>query len=204
MSLDLFAAPEQGNILPYDGEVIDFGQYLQPQEADQYLQYFLAHLAWQHDEAHLFGKHHVTERQVAWYGDPNFNYIYSGVSRRAHVWDHALWHLKQQLEQFLQLKFNSCLANLYHHGQQGMGWHQDNDMSLRRNTCIASLSLGATRKFMLRHLHTGEKRELMLQHGHLLVMQGETQQFWQHCLAKTTRVQHPRINLTFRQFGASL
>lgn len=202
MSLELFAAESNGNILPFDGEVIDFGQWLSPQQAHDYFQYFLTQLPWQHDQAKLYGKHYITARQVAWYGNTEYDYRYSGVQRKALMWDAQLLKLKQRLEAELAEPFNSCLANLYHNGTQGMAWHSDADVSLAAETVIASLSLGASRRFLFRHIHTKQQVEIHLQSGQLLVMRGVCQQHWVHSLPKAMRVTEPRINLTFRQFIA--
>ncbi len=149
MTLDLFSPEPCSNLLPYDGEVQDYGCILTVEEAEQYFHYLYHHLAWRHDEAKLYGKHFITPRKVAWYGDEHYRYKYSGVFRDSLPWDKALAQLKQQVEQILSEKFNSCLANLYEDGTQGMAWHSDSDVSLARTTTIASLSFGATRKFSL-------------------------------------------------------
>ncbi len=94
--------------------------------------------------------------------------------------------------------FNSCLLNLYDSGSQGMAWHSDDEKSLGKNTTIASLSLGATRKFSLRHKRTGESISIQLEDGSLLIMKGTTQTFWQHSVPKSAKITTPRINLTFR------
>ncbi|MCX2622841.1 alpha-ketoglutarate-dependent dioxygenase AlkB, partial [Klebsiella pneumoniae] len=99
---------------------------------------------------------------VAWYGDEHYRYKYSGVFRDSLPWDKALAQLKQQVEQILSEKFNSCLANLYEDGTQGMAWHSYSDVSLAITTTIASLSFGATRKFSFRHIQTKEKVEMWL------------------------------------------
>ncbi|MEQ1106662.1 alpha-ketoglutarate-dependent dioxygenase AlkB family protein [Acinetobacter seifertii] len=203
MTLDLFSPEPCTNLLPYDGEVQDYGCILSAEEAEQYFHYLYRHLAWRHDEAKLYGKHFITPRKVAWYGDEHYRYKYSGVFRDSLPWDRALAKLKQQVEQILSEKFNSCLANLYEDGTQGMAWHSDSDVSLARTTTIASLSFGATRKFSFRHIHTKEKVEMWLQPGQLIVMRGETQQYWQHHLNRSTKILQPRINLTFRQFKFS-
>ncbi|HAI79839.1 MAG TPA: alpha-ketoglutarate-dependent dioxygenase AlkB, partial [Chryseobacterium sp.] len=95
-------------------------------------------------------------------------------------------------------KFNSCLLNLYHNGDEGMAYHSDAEKDLKKNGAIASLSLGAERKFSFKHKVTGEKVELVLEHGSLLVMRDETQSYWLHRLPPTKRVTAPRVNLTFR------
>ena len=203
MTLDLFAPQPQANVLPFDGVVEDYGLILDEEQSQQYLQHFLSQLAWQYDEVHLFGKHHVTGRQVVWYGDEHYQYHYSGTLKQAQVWTPGLFRLKQHIEILVGHPFNSCLANLYEHGQQGMGWHSDNEASLmsrQHETVIASLSFGATRKMRFKHNYTGNLVELLLQSGQLIVMRGQTQQFWKHQITKTTKVITPRINLTFRYF----
>ena len=203
MTLDLFSPQPHTNLLPCDGVVEDHGLILNGEQSQKYLDYFLQHLAWEQDEVFLFGKHHVTARKIAWYGDANYQYHYSGSLKKAHIWQPALLRLKQHIEQQVGHPFNSCLANLYEHGQQGMGWHSDNEASLmskRHETVIASLSFGATRKMRFKHNYTGDLVELLLQSGQLIVMRGQTQQCWKHQISKTTKVITPRINLTFRYF----
>ena len=96
-------------------------------------------------------------------------------------------------------RFNSVLANNYRHGQDSMGWHSDDEPELGPEPVIASLSFGAERPFDFRHKRDHHlKHRLLLSHGSLLVMQGNTQQLWQHQLPKRSRVQAGRVNLTFR------
>ena len=207
MTADLFGyTPDpQANLLPADGIVNDYGVIFSQAEADACLNTLLHDIPWQHDEALIYGKHITTARQVAWYGDAGFAYRYSGVVRQARAWTPFLLHLKHAVEQHLQAVsptvFNSCLLNRYSNGQEGMAWHSDDEAELGRNTVIASLSFGATRKFALRHRQSQQKRELMLQHGQLIVMRGETQRYWQHAIMKSSRVEDERVNLTFRTLG---
>lgn len=204
MNFDLFAPEAQANVLPCDGIVEDYGLILTSEQSDKYFRYFLATLAWQHDEVILFGQHHKTGRQVAWYGDENYQYHYSGTFKQAHLWNPALFRLKQHIEKLVGHSFNSCLANLYENGTQAVGWHSDDEAALvsatGKETVIASLSLGATRKFSFKHKHKTEKVDLLLHSGQLIVMRGQTQQHWKHGLMKSTRIIEPRINLTFRYF----
>ncbi|WP_291334021.1 alpha-ketoglutarate-dependent dioxygenase AlkB family protein [Acinetobacter sp. UBA801] len=200
MNLELFTPEPRDNILPYDGIVQDYGLVLNVEHSARYLQYFLQHLVWQADEGMLFGQYYRTQRQVAWYGDEQYQYRYSGALKQAHVWLPALWRLKQQVEQWVGHPFNSCLANLYQDGTQGLGWHSDDEPNLGKNVVIASLSFGVTRKFSFKHKHTAYKVDLLLQSGQLLVMRGQTQQHWKHALMKSNKILQPRINLTFRYF----
>lgn len=194
------------NLLPYDGIVNDFGVILNPDEADELFIELLHRIPWQHDEVLIFGKRITTARRVAWYGDSDFPYTYSGIRRTALPWHPALLTVKQTVEQCLAgispTVFNSCLLNLYSDGLEGMSWHSDDEKELGSRTTIASLSLGATRKFAFKHKQTKEKREIMLHHGQLIVMRGETQRHWQHAVMKSTKITAPRINLTWRTFVA--
>lgn len=202
MNLELFEPEAHDNLLPCDGVVQDFGLILNQQDSQKYLRYFLHNLAWQNDEVFLHGQHYITERKVVWYGDADYQYHYSGVEKQAQIWNPALFRLKAHIEQLTGQVFNSCLANLYENGMQGVGWHSDDEPSLGPQAVIASLSFGATRKFSFKHKFKTEKVDLLLQSGQLIVMKGATQRYWKHMIAKSTKIIEPRINLTFRYFHA--
>jgi alkylated DNA repair dioxygenase AlkB len=189
------------NLLPADGEVYYFGPVLDLQLANDYLQVLLHDIAWQHDEAYLFGKHYITDRKVAWYGDEPYTYTYSNKTKRALAWTPELLQLKQHAEQHTGATYNSCLLNLYHNGNEGMAWHSDGEKALKRHAPIASFSLGAVRRFAFKHKKTGEKVSLFLEHGSLLLMTGTTQDHWLHRLPPSTRIRLARVNLTFRSIA---
>jgi len=186
------------NMLPYDGDTIYYGKILDYQRATYFFEQLLNDIEWKNDEVVIFGKHIVTKRKTAWYADDNFEYTYSNVTKKALTWTKELLELKKIVEKISKSTFNSCLLNLYHDGDEGMGWHSDDEKSLGENTTIASLSLGAERKFMMKHKQTKQKVSLTLENGSLLVMKGETQHHWQHSLPKSKKINKPRINLTFR------
>ena len=196
--MDLFNKSTGQNLLPYDGEVIYYGPVLPGKKAYDYYEKLMHTIAWQNDEAIIFGKRYITRRKVAWYGDSSFDYTYSNTTKRALPWTEELLKLKELIEEKCGSCFNSCLLNLYHDGTEGMAWHSDDEKALGKNTVIASLSLGAARKFAFKHKETGEKREIILDNGTLLVMKGTTQTHWLHRLPPTVKVKHARINLTFR------
>ncbi|WP_421802425.1 alpha-ketoglutarate-dependent dioxygenase AlkB family protein [Flagellimonas sp.] len=198
--MDLFTSqidPKQ-NLLPKDGTVNYFGPILETSKADHYFQQLRNTIPWEGDVIHMFGKRIETKRKVAWYGDQCFEYTYSNSTKKALPWTQELLELKKLTETLTGETFNSCLLNLYHSGEQGMGWHSDDEKELKRNGAIASLSFGAERKFVFKHKSTKEKVELPLDHGSLLVMKGATQSFWLHRLPPIRKVGAPRINLTFR------
>ena len=125
-------------------------------------------------------------------------YTYSNTTKRALAWTKELSELKQIAEEYAGIKFNSCLLNLYHNGNEGMGWHSDDEESLGKKNTIASLSFGAERKFSFKHKQTEQIVSLVLEHGSLLIMNGATQTNWLHSLPKSKNITQPRINLTFR------
>lgn len=196
--MDLFTSNPLQNILPFDGEVINYGLILNNDECHYYFKKFLNSDFWKHDELILFGKQIITKRKVAWFGDKNIEYSYSNTKKVGLAWTPEILELKQLVELKTGERFNSCLLNLYQDGNKGMAWHSDNEKELGVNPVIASLSFGATRKFSLKHKLKKQKVNVLLQTGNLLVMKGETQHKWIHSLPKTKKVQTPRINLTFR------
>lgn len=196
--MNLFAPDPQLNLLPCDGTVNDHGPVLSPDAARRFFDALLNQVPWKNDEVVLFGKHIVTARKVAWYGDTDYAYTYSGTTRKALIWNAELLELKALVEHLTGATFNSCLLNLYHDGSEGMSWHSDDETSLARHSVIASLSFGAARKFCFKHKRESLTANVMLEDGSLLVMKGSTQTHWLHSLPKSRKVTAPRINLTFR------
>ena len=198
--MDLFTTTSAAdtNLLPKDGTVIYYGTIMPIKEANLYLHTFLDTIEWKNDEAVIFGKRIITKRKVAWYGDTTFSYTYSKTTKEALPWTRELLQLKQIIEEKTGETYNSCLLNLYHSGDEGMGWHSDGEKELKKNGAIASVSLGAERKFAFKHKNTKEVISQVLAHGSVLVMKDETQSHWLHRLPPTTRISTPRVNLTFR------
>lgn len=186
------------NLLPVDGTVNYFGQIFSSREADHYFNMLLNTVEWKNDEAVIFGKLITTKRKVAWYADTDFEYTYSNITKTALPWTKELLELKSIIEEKTNEKFNSCLLNLYHTGDEGMAWHSDGEKDLKKNGAIGSLSFGAERKFSFKHKRTKETVSLNLEHGSLLVMKDTTQSNWLHRLPPTKKTSKARINLTFR------
>ena len=186
------------NLLPKDGIVEYYNDLFSNSISDTYFEALLTTIEWRQDELYMFGKKIITKRKVAWYGEKPFEYTYSKSTKRALPWTKELEELKDVIQKNSGQTFNSCLLNLYHDGNEGMGWHADNEKELLKHGAIASLSFGAERKFVLKHRATNEKVEIYLEHGSLLMMKGTTQDHWLHRLPPTKKVLTPRINLTFR------
>ena len=203
---DLFAPLPSDNLLPYDGKVNDLGVIIN--NPNDLYETLLTELPWHSDVVTLFGKTYVTTRQIVWMGNDDTSYHYSGHTRQSVPWSKTVFHVKRSIEKQLadigiKANFNSCLLNYYPSGADGMGYHADDERELGVQPIIASLSLGATRKFVLKHKKTQDKVELYLESGQLIVMHGDTQTFWKHTITKTKTVTDGRISLTFRKIAFS-
>ena len=189
---------EKTNLLPKDGTLNYYGSIFSVVDSTNYFDALLNTIEWKNDEIILFGKKIVTKRKVAWYGDSGIEYTYSNTTKKALSWTKELLEIKLLIEEQIGSTFNSCLLNLYHSGEEGMGWHSDDEKELEKNGTIASVSFGAERKFSFKHKKDQTTFSILLENGSLLVMKGPMQHFWKHQIAKTKKVTEPRINLTFR------
>jgi alkylated DNA repair dioxygenase AlkB len=193
---------EPENLLPKDGIAIYHGVVFNEKEANQMCKELLDTIPWKQDEVVMFGKKIMTKRKVAWYADAGITYTYAGVKKLGLQWTDTLLEIKQKVEAITGATYNACLLNLYHKGEEGMGWHRDNEKEIIPESSIASLSFGAVRKFAFKHATTNERLDIELENGSLLDMKGAIQGHWYHALPKTTRIKQLRINLTFRLMHA--
>ena len=177
--------------------------WLATEEADALLVSLREEIHWETHRIRLFGRELDSPRLSCWIGEEGTAYTYSGARFQPHPWPAALLPVRQRLADELQCAFNSVLANRYREGRDYMGWHSDNESALGPRPLIASLSLGATRRFVLKNREErSRKLELELPHGSLLVMGGDTQRNYRHALPRTARPVGERINLTFRRILA--
>ena len=196
--MDLFSTKKIKNILPFDGVTNYHGIVLSSKESDLYYKKLMDSILWKNDEAIIFGKLITTKRKVAWYAESPFSYTYSKVTKTANIFTKELLELKKIVEKESGETYNSCLLNLYHSGDEGMAYHSDGEKMLKKDGAIASLSLGAERKFSFKHKKSKQRVDIILERGSLLVMKKGTQTNWLHRLPLTKKVNSPRINLTFR------
>lgn len=194
--------PNQKNLLPYQGEVVFYEDFLGQQEADLFFKLLQDQVPWKQEPIWMFGKKVMQPRLTALFGDPEVKYSYSGIEMKAFSWIEPLIQIRERLKAQVPTQFTHVLLNYYRDGKDSMGWHRDNESSLGKNPCIASVSLGETRTFQIRNKETkSHKIDISLTHGSLLVMAGESQHFWEHQIPKTKKELGPRINLTFRKLG---
>lgn len=196
--MDLFNSEPITNILPFDGVTNYHGIILDKKHCAFYYQKLMDSIKFKNDEAIIFGKKIITKRKVAWYGESEYSYTYSKVTKTANIFTKELLELKEIVEKESGESYNSCLLNLYHSGEEGMAYHSDGEKMLKKNGAIASLSLGAERKFSFKHKENKQRIDIILENGSLLVMKKGTQTNWLHRLPPTKKVNSPRINLTFR------
>ena len=176
-----------GGILIYDAA------FLRADLADRYFVELRDQCVWEQKPG-IFG--HMQPRLIASYGDPGVTYRYSNIENVALAWTATLLEIKEKIEA-IQGEYNYCLLNRYRSGSDSMGWHADDEPEI--GNLIGSLSLGATRKFRIRHNITRETQTFLAGNGTLIIMAGTMQQFWQHEVPKTKLNVGERINLTFRQ-----
>ena len=173
--------------------------FLDRKTADQLFNSLMDSISWRQDSIQVYGKTYPQPRLTALYGNNGKSYSYSNITMDPHPFDEVLEALKKKIEAITGKSFTTCLLNLYRDGSDSNGWHSDDEAELGENPIIASVSLGQERYFQMKHrTKKDNKFKILLEHGSLLLMQGETQHFWLHQIPKTTRPLGPRINLTFR------
>ncbi|WP_019341143.1 alpha-ketoglutarate-dependent dioxygenase AlkB family protein [Stutzerimonas stutzeri] len=183
-----------------DADLRYFPQWVDAGLADQWLSQLSAQTPWSQPQIRLYGRNIAVPRRVAWYGDADALYRYSGLTHEPLPWTPLLANIRQRVQQQVGQPVNGVLLNLYRDGRDAMGWHSDDEPELGQQPLVVSLSLGATRRFDFRRKGTSRTaHSISLEHGSLLVMSGLTQHYWQHQIARTRKVRAPRLNLTFRQ-----
>ena len=189
----------RNNILPVDGEAYLDQHYFKAEHANGYFKQLEGEIQWEQKEIRLFGKLITQPRLMAWHGDKDTVYQYSNLKLVSKPWTPALAELKKLIQQDLGETFNAVFLNYYRNGLDYMGWHRDNEKVLGLQPLIVSISFGINRVFKFRHYnHKDLVKKVELNNGSLLLMKGETQNFWSHSLPKALRVTQARINLTFR------
>ena len=184
-----------------DAEVTYYPGFFSKVEANDLYTQLLAKVDWVQNKIKMYGKENLVPRLEAWYGDKGMTYTYSGITQEPKPWIDELLEIKSAIEPLANITFNSVLINYYRDGKDRVAWHSDDEKELGPNPIIGSVSLGAERKFKLRHKNyseNGHQTALDLENGSLLLMKGTTQQFWKHEIPRTSVSIGGRINLTFR------
>lgn len=196
MTPSLFSEPRE--ILPMDGSAVLHEQFLDASLATLAFREIHENNRWESHEIIVHGQKHREPRLSTWHADDGIRYTYSNLQRIPVEWTPMLLRLRELCEQASGATFNSVLVNLYRDGNDGVGWHADDERENGPEPVIASLSLGASRRFDFQHRFLKRVESVQLNAGDLVVMSGASQRQWVHRIAKTKRQVGPRINLTFR------
>mgnify|MGYP001555501632 FL=1 len=182
-----------------DSDITYFSNFMENEEATACFEKLKSSVPWRQDEIRVYGKLYPQPRLTALYGNNDRSYTYSGIVMKPLPFSEILSDIRKRITSLTNVEFTSCLLNLYRDGKDSNGWHSDDEKELGKNPVIASVSLGQERYFHLRHKKLKDlKHKILLEHGSLLLMSGQTQHYWQHQIPKTTRPIGERINLTFR------
>lgn len=184
-----------------DGELTYHPEFIPTKDTKKLFDSLYSQLNWQQDQIQVYGKNVLIPRLNAWYADEDQHYGYSGTALTHNPWSPELLAIKKRVEDISHHTFNGMLANLYRDGQDSVSWHSDDEPELGQNPVIASVSLGETRRFSLKHRFNKQLKPLHLdlKSGSLLIMAGATQHYWHHQVAKSRKLLEARINLTFRK-----
>lgn len=198
---DLFARSTMLETIPMvDAELRFMRAFYAPPESQQLAATLMRETAWQQEKITVWNKQHWQPRLTCWYGDARSRYVYSGIALVPNEWTPTLLRIKHDIEQATGHRFNSVLLNLYRDEHDSVGMHSDDEAELGSAPVIASLSLGESRLFKLKHKTRKDLKtvSIELDDGSLLLMAGATQRYWRHGVDKARQTKGPRINLTFR------
>jgi alkylated DNA repair dioxygenase AlkB len=190
---------DKRELLPFDGSALLIPKFLEPTQTAPLFQQIMDETPWEMPEMVMFGKKYSQAGLSTWFTNTNVSYVYSGITRTPHAMTPVLQAVMDHCTVASGAEYNSVLVNLYRDGNDSVSWHSDNEEINGSEPTIASVSLGATRRFDLRHKESGETVRVDLEDGSLLVMSGLSQHCWVHQIAKTKAKVDPRINLTFRR-----
>ena len=190
--------PFGGELLPGDGSAILYPEFLADDEANSIINELISTNSWEQQTLHMYGNIVDEPRLSTWHSSGQ-NYTYSGQTRIAQPWTTTLDGIRERCESQTNHTFNGVLVNFYRDGNDHLGWHSDDELVNGPEPLIASISLGAERRFDLRHRESREMVSINLGHGSLLVMSGLSQKCWEHRIPKMPRLADPRVNLTFRR-----
>ncbi len=187
------------NLNMKDADVVYYPHFFNNELSNSYFKSLLNNIEWQEDNITVFGKTYLQPRLTALYANNKLSYTYSNITMQPKAFTKELLEIKKAIEKEINTNFTTCLANLYRNGQDSNGWHADDEKELGTQPIIASVTFGAERIFHFKHKYEPQlKTKIILNHGSLLIMKGNTQNCWLHQLPKTKKRMSERINLTFR------
>lgn len=191
--------PKEIRLPIQDGDILYYPQFFEAEQANSYFDILKRTVPWQQDTIRVYGKTYNQPRLTALYANNGKPYSYSNITMQPHCFSEVLMEIQRKIKATTGIDFTTCLLNRYRDGNDSNGWHADDEKELGKNPVIASVTLGQERYFHFKHKKNKNlKDKILLEHGSLLLMQGETQHNWLHQIPKTSRPIGERINLTFR------
>jgi len=179
--------------------------FIEEADADALFKVLCDETPWAQERIRVYGEEYDLPRLTAWFGDRGASYTYSGIRQEPNSWTPTLLKIRNLIEAFTDSRFNSVLLNQYRDGRDRVGWHADDEPELGSLPVIASVSLGASRRFKVRQKSNLTKAiALDLNHGSLVLMQGNMQQLCEHEVPRTAKSVKPRVNLTYRNIQKTL
>lgn len=191
---------EQGHYLLEDGAIVELYPKFLALEATSIFEKLKKEIPWEQ----CVGRFGPVPRLNAWNSEVGLDYSYSGITHVGKGWHPFCWTIRNLIFKETGYEFNSLLLNYYRNGGDSIGKHSDGEPPLGINPVVASLSLGAPRKFKFVHQTKKDgsqylRHDVKLTHGALLIMAGTLQHTWHHELPKEPDVTEERISLTFRK-----
>ncbi len=200
----LFEGPATQQIDLPGADIVLHQQAWSPKSGDRLCKRLIQETDWRQDKISMFGQTHDVPRLNAWYGDPDCSYVWSGIQMKPSAWTPSLQRIRERVTKLAATQFNSVLLNFYRDGNDKVDWHADDEKVLGVDPVIASVSLGASRKFRMRRKDRSQAPvDIILRSGDVLVMRGSTQRLWEHEVPRSKRISQPRVNLTFRVIESS-
>jgi alkylated DNA repair dioxygenase AlkB len=183
---------DEGIEITYDAD------FLVDVDADRQFAALKTEIPWRRFQMSTPDGPRAVPRMISWHADADLSYKYGVVTHAWQAWTPTLLEVRGLLEAKLGIYFNGVLANLYENERDSVSPHADDERDMVDGAAIASVSFGATREFVVRHMTNRNRYATHLEHGSLLVMSGDTQRVSRHSVPKAKRACGPRINLTYR------
>ena len=189
-------------ILENNSKIIYIPNFISYSESKKLYDDLVNNQNWMQGTYKMFGKPVKTPRLLWAMRNESFDVPSSYNVTGNSIYSELVDKLKKKIENRTKHELNYAQLNYYRDGQDYIGWHSDSEV--KKGDLIASISLGAERKFSLRHKDYKTNKDIpkynfKLGNGSLLLMDYNTaNKYWKHCLPKMKNVSEGRINITFR------
>ena len=193
-SIQITELDKQGSFVKY------YPNFLNNKDANNLLDSLLNEIQWDDNTKVVYGKLTKFNRMSSFYSRSGIKYNFSSRSFSGHRFTDKMKEIMSNVEQSHGYDFNCILFNLYNNGNDSISWHADNEKELGSAPVVGTLSLGQKRPFLLRNNDNHKiKHEFELGGGSLMIMDGNTQKYWEHSVPKRAKLKNKRLSITFRK-----